>query len=107
MRDVYFDLRLELEITKKELEARLIRENNKMYSTEISSEFVTSRHDLEKRNSLLHNIREDLCDVKRALAKMEVGVFGICEDTGVSIPMKQLRVIPTARTIYDFYLLQK
>ncbi len=107
MGDVFFDLRLELEMTRKELEARLMRENHTLYTTEVSEELTFSKEEAEKGKLLIHHMREDLRDVKRALAKMDSGIFGICEATGVNIPIKQMRILPTAKTIYDFDLFQR
>lgn len=56
----------------------------------------------EKQKFMIHTIREDLMDVNRALLKMDLGLYGLCEETGVQIPIEKLKIIPTARTIYDF-----
>ncbi|WP_119067764.1 TraR/DksA family transcriptional regulator [Rubrobacter indicoceani] len=43
---------------------------------------------------------ERLRDVKRALEKIDEGTYGICEDTGESIPEGRLKAIPEAlRTV--------
>ncbi|MRX73326.1 TraR/DksA family transcriptional regulator [Bacillus lacus] len=55
-----------------------------------------------RKASLIHSVKEELYDVENALQKMEAGQFGMCEETGRSIPVEKLRVIPTARTIKDF-----
>jgi DnaK suppressor protein len=41
-------------------------------------------------------IRVALNDVDRALARIENGTFGICEDTGLAIGLRRLDVQPTA-----------
>jgi DnaK suppressor protein len=45
------------------------------------------------------DLRADLVDVERALAKMAAGTYGLCEECGVPIPLARLRAIPEAR--YD------
>ncbi len=52
---------------------------------------------------LLHDIKEDLKDVERALFKMEIDMYGICEETGRLISTKQMKTMPTARTIHEFF----
>jgi RNA polymerase-binding transcription factor DksA len=43
--------------------------------------------------------RSDLVEVERALAKFDVGTYGVCEFGGEPIPIARLRVLPEAR--YD------
>ena len=45
------------------------------------------------------DLRTELADVERALAKMRQGTYGICEEGGEPIPLARLRALPTAR--YD------
>lgn len=40
--------------------------------------------------------------MERALFKMEIDMYGICEETGTYIPIKQMKMMPTARTIHEF-----
>lgn len=40
--------------------------------------------------------------MERALFKMEIDMYGICEETGKYIPVKQMKMMPTARTIHEF-----
>lgn len=95
-------IKKELEITKRELELRLRREQNILVSTEIGIEFLLQHEEVRKRNFVMHNVSEDLRDVKRALAKIDEGLYGVCEETGLEMSLKQLEMLPTARTIYDF-----
>lgn len=97
-------IKKELEITKRELELRLRREQNILVSTEIGIEFLLRNEEIRKRNFVMHNVSEDLRDVKRALLKIDIGIYGICEETGMQISLEQLRILPTARTIYDCIL---
>jgi len=44
------------------------------------------------------NLEAQLKDVNDALAKMEAGVYGVCEKTGDSINADRLKAYPAART---------
>jgi len=44
-------------------------------------------------------LETELRDVNSALAKFDVGTYGICEKTGELIPIKRLEAYPAARTI--------
>lgn len=48
-------------------------------------------------NALVVQLR----DVTDALARMEVGTYGICEKTGKEIPLARLRAYPAARTVVE------
>lgn len=45
------------------------------------------------------NARSDLADVEHALAKFDLGTYGLCELGGEPIPLARLRALPEAR--YD------
>ncbi len=90
---IFYEIQLELEIIKSELETRLEQENNSPY-------FITT--DIKKDKMVLNAIQDDLIDVNCALEKIKNGNFGICEMTGAEISIELLKIIPTARTIYDF-----
>lgn len=44
------------------------------------------------------NLEGQLKDVADALAKMEAGTYGICEETGKEISLERLEAYPAART---------
>lgn len=46
-------------------------------------------------------LENDLRDINDALAKMEVGTYGICEKTGKEIPLERLEAYPAARTVIN------
>lgn len=98
MNDQYAEIRAELELTKKELELHL----KKLYHFEMASEQNVHMELSNKQKFMFHTLYEDLRDVNRALLKMSIGLYGICEETGTKIPLEKLKIIPTARTIYDF-----
>lgn len=47
---------------------------------------------------LEQNLEAQLKDVSDALAKMEKGVYGVCEKTGKEIALDRLEAYPAART---------
>ncbi|WP_010282611.1 TraR/DksA C4-type zinc finger protein [Bacillus timonensis] len=98
MNDQYAEIKAELELTKKELLSRLMQSTQ----YEVSQELLFQNEQTEKEKIVINHIKEDLSDVERALTKMESGMFGICEETGAKIPIEKLRILPTARTIFEF-----
>ncbi|MFT4413489.1 TraR/DksA C4-type zinc finger protein [Fredinandcohnia humi] len=98
MNDQYAEIKAELELTKKELLSRLAEST--IY--EVSQEFLFQDEKTEKEKIIINHIKEDLRDVERALNKMKEGTYGICEETGEVIPYEKLRILPTARTIFEF-----
>ena len=48
---------------------------------------------------LLLDLQAQLAEVEHALAKFDLGTYGICERCGRPIPLARLRVLPEAR--YD------
>ncbi|MFD3448064.1 hypothetical protein ACFDTO_26075 [Microbacteriaceae bacterium 4G12] len=104
MEGVYSDIKQELEAMKRELEARLQQESIPSYYLEISEETFPfcKNENYRKRKMVLQHIEEDLKDIERALIKMEIGMYGICEHTGSRLPLHQLTIMPTARTIDEF-----
>ncbi|WP_099352355.1 TraR/DksA C4-type zinc finger protein [Fredinandcohnia onubensis] len=98
MNDQYAEIKAELELTKKELISRLM----KSAQYEVSQELLFQNEQSEKEKIVMNHIKEDLSDVERALNKINSGTFGICEETGAEIPFEKLRILPTARTIFEF-----
>lgn len=46
---------------------------------------------------VLEDTDAELCDVNRALEKIELGTYGQCEHCSANIPVKRLRALPFAR----------
>ena len=59
-----------------------------------SSQVTAERGEAE---ALATKLRETLDDVERALAKLEHGTFGVCEDCGKPIGDDRLEAMPAAR----------
>ncbi|MGM7684284.1 TraR/DksA family transcriptional regulator [Cytobacillus sp. Hm23] len=83
------EIKAELELAKLELEARLGQVDK-------DDEYTLNN---EKHMEIIHYVKEDLDDVNRALAKIDLGLYGLCESTGKRIPLDKLRIFPTVRTI--------
>lgn len=92
----HFDaIRYELQVMREELRTRLF--DHCMFEMSIDHE------EHLKNSTFMHHVKEELQDVERALVKLDSGLYGICEQTGKQIPLDKLKVLPTARNIYDFY----
>ncbi|WP_102347008.1 molecular chaperone DnaK [Bacillus sp. Marseille-P3661] len=99
MIDQYALIKSELELSKKELEERLNRGCRIDRFEEYQS--VAGIIEREKNYVLDQHIQDELEDVKRALVKMDFGIYGLCEETGEEIPMHLLTILPTVRTIKE------
>ncbi|HHY74546.1 MAG TPA: molecular chaperone DnaK [Bacillus bacterium] len=95
MTDHYAKLKSELELMRLELEERLNRDS--CYDRE-HIQSVAELFERDKNYILNQHIQAELYDVKRALLKMEFGLYGFCEETGERIPYEHLTIIPTVRT---------
>ncbi|ABS22777.1 molecular chaperone DnaK [Bacillus cytotoxicus] len=102
MNEIYMDIKRELQVMRKELQERLAKEVSRTYEMEFGQELGYEIQLDAKKKLLLHDIREDLKDVERALFKMEIDMYGVCEETGEMISLKRMKMLPTARTIYEF-----
>ncbi|MCP1148371.1 MULTISPECIES: hypothetical protein [Bacillus] len=81
---------------REELQAKLFE-----YTSFRSSAEHISMNEVQTA-TLLYHIKEELQDVSLAIAKIEQGTYGICEATGDVIPLEQMSILPTARTVDDF-----
>ena len=59
-------------------------------------EEATETMELEKRLALEKQIRERLASIERALGKLEIGTYGLCDSCGKSIDPARLEAIPYA-----------
>jgi RNA polymerase-binding transcription factor DksA len=101
--EIYMEIKEELQLMRKELQDRLAKEVMHTYYMEFGQELGYEIKEETKKKLLLHDIKEDLKDVERALFKMEIDMYGICEETGRAISTKQMKTMPTARTIHEFF----
>lgn len=81
------------------------RSSAQQYSVSLSSkgaggdEIDQSVHQLEEHSFLVSQdrMRQQLLEIELALARMERGVFGICEETDEPIEIERLLAIPWTR----------
>jgi len=52
--------------------------------------------------SLVESERRELYEIDRALSRIELGTYGICEGTGTPIPRPRLEAIPHARYSVEY-----
>ena len=57
-----------------------------------------SVEDWNERRATLSDLERDYRNIKRALAKIETGTYGVCEVSGEPIEEKRLQFKPDART---------
>lgn len=99
MSNEIFKIKQELELIKNELLHRLFSETiSNSYNTTGQSIFDESY----KHQTLVDDMRNDLYDIELALQKIDSGLYGYCEITGIPIPIEKLKVLPTGRTMNDF-----
>lgn len=99
--DIIVECRRKLVLTKQELMTRMrlfaerFKENNKNVGDEIDQSVAQ----LEEYNILIsqERIRNQLLEVEFALARIENGEFGICEETNEPIEAQRLLTIPWTR----------
>ena len=48
-------------------------------------------------DALAGSLTENLADVDAALAKIDAGTYGTCEDCGTAIPAARIEAVPAAR----------
>jgi RNA polymerase-binding protein DksA len=61
-----------------------------------SAEAGSMKFEYEKELSIEKNLEDLLHKVEHALARVERGIYGICESCGESIPVARLEVLPYA-----------
>jgi RNA polymerase-binding transcription factor DksA len=69
-------------------------------NTEVRGDQADQSVDLEawdNSRQLALDFAAQLADVQLALKKMDAGTYGTCERCGRPIPLKRLRIIPSAR----------
>jgi DnaK suppressor protein len=61
-------------------------------------ELAQSFETFEERNAIQNKLENRLIDVERALQKIAIGTYGICEVSGEQIEVQRLEANPAART---------
>lgn len=57
--------------------------------------------DRQLDDALTSHAREVLADAEAALARIEAGTYGVCEECDDPVPYERLEALPTARTCID------
>lgn len=99
MNDQLTAIYTELLLMKEELQSRLFE-----YSCFQVSTSPQAAINQKQKATLIYHIKEELQDVLLALAKIENGTFGYCEETG-NIPLAKLAVLPTTEQQTIFFIL--
>ncbi|HZF71492.1 TraR/DksA family transcriptional regulator [Sulfuricurvum sp.] len=106
----------EKKLTLKDFEANLkaekanLEKNMRLLKAEVSSiesgkdiGDIEDMAELEINNTtdqaILSQLQSQITEIDAALNRINMGVYGICEKTGKSIPIERLMANPTARTI--------
>jgi DnaK suppressor protein len=55
--------------------------------------------DNSRDQAILYKLQSQLTEIDAALMRISLGIYGICEKTGKSIPIERLMANPTARTV--------
>ena len=63
-----------------------------------SSERADSIEEFEENSGILRELEIQYNDVRDALARIENGTYGKCENDGEEIPYERLKAFPAART---------
>jgi len=99
----YQEFEERLQAMKKELEANIARLIEEMEAI-VTDDTINDMEDLASQesdsmhhNSLLKQQRHELEEVEHALAKLEDNTYGICEESGDTIPIERLRAEPHTR----------
>ncbi len=79
-----------------------LREPGDVQFDEESGEGDTLAVERERDLALSAQFRDQVDEIDRALAKFELGTYGICEVSGTPIPKERLKAIPWARERVEY-----
>ncbi len=85
---------------KAELMNTFLTRKQELCSQEFRGDEIDMTSSIMAENELLANqsrIRHQLMEIEFALARMEVGQFGMCEETEEPIELERLKAIPWTR----------
>lgn len=97
------DFRQKLETEKQRLEILLkrIRANRTQELEHDSAERAVQLQNQEVVDALGNDARTDLVNIKAALARIDAGTYGECDDCGSTIQRARLRAYPMATRCID------
>jgi DnaK suppressor protein len=95
-------LRARLETEREQLNARLTEDAHVMATSSNAEpgdieDAAAQEADQFRAQSMREHDRTRLVEVEAALARMDDGSYGICEETDEEIPFRRLELEPTAR----------
>jgi len=99
----YQEFELRLQEMKRELEANIARLSQEMADIvndddiDDMGDMATQQSDGMHHTALLKQQRHELEEVNHALAKLGNHTYGICEESGDTIPVERLRAEPHTR----------
>ncbi|MGH2486990.1 MAG: TraR/DksA family transcriptional regulator [Ktedonobacterales bacterium] len=90
-------LRAELRIPDPDTDAVDSALANDADSTGDEGDASVDLEEVDREAGAWDDARSDLTDVEHALAKFDLGTYGVCEMGGEPIPLARLRALPEAR----------
>lgn len=99
----YEEFRVRLQAMRNELTANIARLSAEMDDIVLDDDIddmgdmASQQSDEEHHSALLKQQRHELAEVEHALSKLDNNTYGICEESGDTIPVERLRVEPHTR----------
>ncbi|HMV51900.1 MAG TPA: TraR/DksA family transcriptional regulator [Blastocatellia bacterium] len=79
---------------------REVRHINQPLNADFAEQAIEAEND-QVLDALDHSIRVEMEQIEKTLARMDEGLYGVCEDCGNPIAAKRLQAVPHAtRCIY-------
>ena len=110
----YEEFRVRLQTMKDELTANIALLNSEMDAIVSDSDvddmgyMASQQSDSAHHAALLKQQRHELEEVEHALTKLDNNTYGICEESGDTIPVARLRIEPHTRyCVRDAEIVQK
>ncbi len=103
----YEEFRVRLQTMKDELTANIARLSEEMDAIVRDDDIddmgymASQQSDEEHHSALLKHQRHELAEVEHALTKLDNNTYGICEESGDTIPVERLRAEPHTRYCVD------
>ena len=101
----FAEMRIALERARESLRAHLAALRTQLEPDDYTemvgdqSDMSAARSEWEREFIEEHNLHDRLADVEHALARLDAGTYGVCEECGRPIPLARLKILPWAR--YD------
>ncbi|ADN09240.1 TraR/DksA C4-type zinc finger protein [Sulfurimonas autotrophica] len=100
-----FETMLKKEKEKIEKNLKIIKDEVNTIAREDEIDDTVDMAELQIENkidqTILHKLEAEILNINDALKRIKSGTYGICEKTGMPIPVERLLANPSARTIED------